>query len=72
MFLSLLKPNYFLPAFDDMTHRYAHKKLALELGMPEDHIIMPTENGTILEIYDDVILISDQKLKLDTVMIDGK
>ncbi len=72
LFLSLLKPQYFLPAFDEMTHRYAHKKLALDLWMPEENIIMPTENGSIIEMYDDVVLIWSQKLKLDTVMIDGK
>jgi len=57
MFLSLLKPEYFIPAFDDMTHRYAHKKLALEIGIPEENIIMPTENGSIIEMYDNVVLI---------------
>ncbi len=72
MFLSLLKPQYFMPAFDDMTHRYAHKKLALDLGIPEENIIMPMENGSIIEMYDDVVLIGDQKLKLDTILIDGK
>jgi len=72
MFLSLLKPQYFMPAFDEMKHRYAHKKLALDIGMPEENIIMPTENGSIIEMYDDVVLIGSQKLKLDTVMIDGK
>jgi len=61
-----------MPAFDDMTHRYAHKKLALDIGIPEENIVMPTENGSIIEMYDDVVLIGTQKLKLDTVMIDGK
>jgi ribonuclease J len=70
--LSLVKPQYFLPAFDDMVHRYAHKKLALDMGIPEENIIMPFENGCIIEMYDDVVMIGDQKLKLDTIMIDGK
>lgn len=72
LFLSLIKPQYFMPAFDDMSHRYAHKKLALDMGIPEENIIMPMENWTIIEMYDDVVLIWDQKLKLDTIMIDGK
>ena len=61
-----------MPAFDSMKHRYAHKKLALDLGIPEENIIMPVENGSVIEMYDDVVLIWDQKLKLDTIMIDGK
>ena len=72
LMLSLVKPQYFLPAFDDMVHRYAHKKLALDMGIPEENIIMPFENGSIIEMYDDVVLVGDHKLKLDTVMIDGK
>ena len=72
LFLSLIKPEYFLPAFDSMKHRYAHKKLALDLGIPDENIIMPLENGSVIEMYDDVVLIWEQKLKLDTIMIDGK
>ena len=72
LFLSLLKPNFFMPFFDTMKHRYAHKKLALDLGMQEQNILMPLENGTIIELYDDIVLIGDKKLKLDTIMIDGK
>ncbi len=72
LLLSLVKPQYFMPAFDDMTHRYAHKKLALDMWIPDDHIIMPQENGSIIELYDDIVLIGNQKLKLDTILIDGK
>lgn len=72
LFLSLLKPEYFMPFFDDMTHRYAHKKLGLDLGIPEENIIMPLENWSIIELYDDISLIGDKKIKLDTIMIDGK
>jgi len=33
-----------MPAFDDMSHRYAHKKLALDMGIPDENIIMPMKN----------------------------
>lgn len=72
LFLSLLKPQYFMPALDELKHRHAHKKIALALGMQEEDILMPMENGSIIEMYDDVVMIGSQKLKLDTVMIDGK
>lgn len=72
LFLSLTKPQYFLPYFDDMSHRYAHKKLALDLWMAESNILMPLHNGTVIEMYDDVVLMTDKPIKLDTVMIDGK
>lgn len=72
LFLSLIKPKFFMPFFDELTHRTAHKKLALDMGMSEEHILMPLENGIIIEMYDDVVLQSEKKLKLDTVVIDGK
>jgi ribonuclease J len=72
LFLSLTKPQYFLPFFDEMTHRYAHKKLALDIWMAEENILMPLQNWTVIEMYDDVVLMSDKLMKLDTVMIDGK
>jgi hypothetical protein len=31
---------------------------------------MPNENGTIIELYDDVVMLSDEKLKLDRVLVD--
>jgi len=34
--------------------------------------MMPEENGQIIELYDNVVLTSDKKIKLDIVMIDGK
>lgn len=72
LFLSLTKPEYFLPFFDEMSHRYAHKKLALDLWMSEENILMPLKNWTVIEMYDDVVLFWDKPIKLDTVMIDGK
>jgi len=52
--------------------RYDHKKLAVDMGMNDDRILMPDLNGHIIEMYDDVVLISDERIKLDTILIDGK
>ena len=40
--------------------------------MPSERIMMPAGNGAILEIYDNGTRISDEKLKMNTVLIDGK
>lgn len=52
--------------------RYAYRKVAMEMGIPSDRILMPHENGSIIEVYDDVVMISDEKLKLDKILVDGK
>ena len=69
--MALLKPEYFCPIHWESIMRHAHKKIALDMRIPEEKILMP-KNGQIIEIYDEAVLLSDKKLKLDTVTIDGK
>lgn len=72
LMLALTKPQFFMPYYIESTLRYMYKKVAMTMGMPEDKILMPNKNGSIIEMYDDVVMISDDKLKLETVMVDGK
>ena len=61
-----------MPFYTEASLRYRHRALAMDMGMPSDRIMMPSTNGSILEIYDDGVVISDKSLKLNTVLIDGK
>lgn len=70
--LGLLKPQFFLPFYTEASLRYRHRTLAIDMGMPSDRIMMPNENWSILEMYDGGVMISPIKLKLNTVLIDGK
>ncbi len=70
--LGLLRPNFFLPFYTEATLRYKHRELAMDMGMPSDRIMMPNKNGSILEIYDDGVLVADNIMKLNTVLVDGK
>lgn len=72
LMLSLLRPEFFLPYFMPAKERYAHKNLAMNMWMPESRILMPMKNGEIVEMYQDVVLIGNERLKLDTVMVDWK
>lgn len=72
LFLSLLRPSFFLPFYMPAAERYAHKKIALDMWMPNERILMPNLNGNIIEMYDDVVLVSNEKLKLDKILVDGK
>jgi len=72
LFLSLLRPEFFLPYYMPAASRYGHKKLWLDMWIPERKILMPNENGNIIEMYDNVVLVGKEKLKLDTVLVDGK
>lgn len=72
LMLALTKPQFFMPFYIEATMRYAYRKVAMDMGIPSDRILMPHENGAIIEMYDDVVMISDEKLKLDTILVDGK
>ncbi len=72
LMLHLLKPDYFMPFYMDAFPRFAHKNLAIDMWFDEEKIIMPEQNWSIIELYDNGVKISDEKLKLNTILIDGK
>lgn len=72
LMLALLKPKFFLPYYMPAKERFAHKQLGLDMWIPESNILMPQKNGEIIEMYDDVVLIWKERLKLDTILVDGK
>jgi ribonuclease J len=49
MMLSLVRPKYFVPIHGETRHLRAHAKLALEVGIPEDHVFV-LENGQPVEL----------------------
>lgn len=69
--ISMLRPTHYAPIHGEPYMRHANKKIGLAMGIPEHRILLP-DNGQPIEIYENVIMPSDKKLKLDTVMIDGK
>ncbi len=71
MMFSLLNPEYFCPIHGEPYMRHANKKVAMMMGIPEDKVLLP-DNGQIVEMYDEVAFVSEKRIKLDTVMIDGK
>lgn len=72
LMLNLINPEYFLPYYLNAYFRYEHKKLGLQVGIPEERIMMPNKNGAIIEMYDEGCKIGNDHLQLDAVLIDGK
>ena len=71
LMMSLLNPDFFCPIHGEPYMRHANKKVAMMMGIPEHRVLLP-DNGQIIEMYDDVMFTSEKRIKLDTVMIDGK
>ena len=66
------KPKFFIPIHGHHYHLVLHKELAMEVGMPEQNIIVP-DNGSIIEISADGEKITKRKEKAPSglMMVDG-
>lgn len=67
-----VKPKFFVPIHGHHYHLELHKELAMELGMPENHIVVP-DNGSIIEITEGGTKIGVRKEKAPSnpMMVDG-
>ena len=65
-------PKFFIPIHGNHYHLQLHKELALDLGMPENHIIVP-DNGSIIEISADgqKMTLRKEKAPAGIMMVDG-
>lgn len=71
MMLAMLKPEYYIPVHGEPFMRHANKNIGISMNIPEENILLPY-NGQTVEMYDNVLMVSDKKIKLDIIMIDGK
>ena len=71
MMLAMLKPEYYIPVHGEPFMRHANKNIGISMNIPEENILLPY-NGQTVEMYDNVLMVSDKKIKLDVIMIDGK
>ncbi|MDR6997885.1 ribonuclease J [Neobacillus niacini] len=67
--MNLMKPKYFIPVHGEYRLLQAHRKLALEIGLTNEQILIP-ERGEIVEIKDGKIGFSG-KVPSGNVLIDG-
>ncbi len=65
-------PKFFIPIHGYHYHLELHKELAMEVGMPEENIVVP-DNGSIIEISPDgqKIYMRKEKAPSAPMMVDG-
>ena len=66
---NLIRPKFFIPVHGEVHHLFAHAKLAEELGMARDHILLG-ENGYIFEFTKERAKIVG-RINWGVVMVDG-
>jgi len=70
LMLNLTKPEYFIPVHGEYRHLMLHTRLAREMGIPQDKILL-AENGQIIE-FDEQGGGIRGSVTTGRVMIDGK
>lgn len=66
---NLIKPKFFIPVHGELHHLFAHARLAEELGMTRDHILVG-ENGFVFEFTKDRGRVAG-RINWGVVMVDG-
>lgn len=66
---ALIRPEYFMPVHGEMKHLLAHKKIAMNMGMSEDNIII-AKNGAVVSVNDDMVQITGE-VPSGKILIDG-
>jgi ribonuclease J len=70
MMISLTKPMFFMPVHGEYRHLVLHTRLAREMGIPDDHLIL-AQNGQVIELNENSFQIRNS-ICAGRVLIDGK
>ena len=66
---NLVRPKYFIPVHGEYRHLIKHAKLAKDLGMPSENIVI-AENGAVIELTKNSIKVNG-KIQSGKVLVDG-
>jgi len=69
MMINLLRPKYFIPIHGDNMHKVQNGKLALEVGIKEENIVI-IQNGDLVKINSGLCKVS-KNINMRTVYVDG-
>jgi len=69
MMINLVKPKYFVPVHGEYRHLIKHANVAVELGIPRDHVFV-AENGQVLEFKKNSARLNG-RVTAGRVLVDG-
>lgn len=71
MMIDLLQPKYYFPVIGEYRHQVENAKVAMELGMKEENILLKL-NGEVVTFENGVLKDNNEKMKVDDILVDGK
>ncbi len=70
LMINLVQPKFFMPIHGFFFMLRAHANLAESLGIPKENIVIAS-NGSVVEVSEDKIRLSPQRVPAGYVMVDG-
>lgn len=70
LMLRLAQPHYFMPAHGEYRMLKIHGQIALQVGLPKDHIFI-CDNGDMLQLKNHVVTRTSNHVPAEDVYIDG-
>lgn len=71
MMINLMNPKYYLPVMGEYRHQVENAVLAKKLNIPEENILLNL-NGEVICFEDGKLIDTDERIKVEDVLIDGK
>ncbi|NLS79014.1 MAG: ribonuclease J [Chloroflexi bacterium] len=69
LLIRLFRPHYLMPIHGESRHLHQHGRLAQQIGVPKDHILV-LKDGSVLEVEEKRVRVVDQ-VEQETVFVDG-
>lgn len=70
LMLDLMNPKYYMPVIGEYRHMVANANAASHIGMPKENILLK-QNGDVVTIINGELKDVNEKVKVDSVLIDG-
>jgi ribonuclease J len=71
LMLSLTRPKFFVPIHGELRHLHAHARLARQLGIPAENIVI-AEDGAVLELTAHRLKVKKERVPAGNVYVHGK
>lgn len=71
MMINMLHPKYYFPVIGEYRYQVENARLAYKLGYSEENVLLKL-NGDVVTIKDGNLVDTNEKVKVDEILIDGK
>ncbi len=71
LMLNLMNPKYYMPVIGEYRHQVANKNAVLKMGINEKNVLLKL-NGEVVTFKNGVLEETNEKIKVDDILVDGK